>query len=42
VAKALIREGKTTGEYLREAGEWSAHNYHPLPIVLGRGEGVEI
>ena len=28
-----------TGRYLDEAGRFSAHNYHPLPVVLDRGEG---
>ncbi len=26
-------------EYLTEVEQYSAHNYHPLPIVLSRGEG---
>jgi ornithine--oxo-acid transaminase len=29
----------TTAEYLAEAECFSAHNYHPLPVVLERGEG---
>ncbi len=29
-----------TEEFIREAETWSAHNYHPLPVVLERGEGV--
>ena len=29
-----------TGRYLEEAERYSAHNYHPLPVVLERGEGV--
>ena len=28
-----------TGRYLDEAERFSAHNYHPLPVVLDRGEG---
>ena len=28
-----------TNEYIWEAERWSAHNYHPLPVVLERGEG---
>ncbi len=28
-----------TAEYLAEVDRYSAHNYHPLPIVLSRGEG---
>jgi ornithine--oxo-acid transaminase len=40
VAEASIREEKSTDEYLHEVDKWSAHNYHPLPIILSRGEGV--
>ncbi|MEX0935558.1 MAG: ornithine--oxo-acid transaminase [Gemmatimonadota bacterium] len=29
-----------TQAFIEEAGEWSAHNYKPLPVVLERGEGV--
>jgi len=29
-----------TAEYLAEVEEYSAHNYHPLPIVLAAGEGA--
>jgi ornithine--oxo-acid transaminase len=28
-----------TEELIREVDRWSAHNYHPLPVVLERGEG---
>ncbi|MDE2974739.1 MAG: ornithine--oxo-acid transaminase [Gemmatimonadota bacterium] len=28
-----------TGRYLEEAERYSARNYHPLPVVLERGEG---
>ena len=28
-----------TNELIREVERWSAHNYHPLPVVLERGEG---
>ena len=27
-------------EYLAEVDRYSAHNYHPLPLVLARGEGA--
>jgi ornithine--oxo-acid transaminase len=30
---------KTTG-LIEQAETWSAHNYHPLPVVLVKGEGV--
>jgi ornithine--oxo-acid transaminase len=29
-----------TGAFLAEVDQYSAHNYHPLPVVLERGEGV--
>jgi len=28
-----------TDELIREVDKWSAHNYHPLPVVIERGEG---
>ncbi|MFY7879263.1 MAG: ornithine--oxo-acid transaminase [Lacibacter sp.] len=30
----------TTQQYLNLEHEYGAHNYHPLPVVLERGEGV--
>jgi ornithine--oxo-acid transaminase len=30
----------STADYLAEAEKYSAHNYHPLPVVLDRGEGA--
>jgi ornithine--oxo-acid transaminase len=30
---------RTTADYLAEVDRYSAHNYHPLPIVLTKGEG---
>jgi ornithine--oxo-acid transaminase len=29
-----------TADFLAEVDRYSAHNYHPLPIVLSRGEGA--
>ena len=31
-----------TDRYLEEAERYGAHNYHPLPVVLERGEGVYV
>ena len=31
---------KTTAEYLAQVDKYSAHNYHPLPIILAKGEGA--
>jgi ornithine--oxo-acid transaminase len=30
----------TTETFLQEVDQYSAHNYHPLPVILDRGEGV--
>jgi len=30
----------STEAFLREVDRYSAHNYHPLPVILDRGEGV--
>ena len=37
--KATTETG-TTARVIEQAETWSAHNYHPLPVVLARGEGV--
>ena len=29
-----------TQDFLTEVDRYSAHNYHPLPVVIERGEGV--
>jgi ornithine--oxo-acid transaminase len=29
-----------TGEYIERENRYGAHNYHPLPVVLERGEGI--
>lgn len=31
---------KTTNNYISEVENFCAHNYHPLPVVLEKGEGV--
>jgi ornithine--oxo-acid transaminase len=31
---------RLTEEFIKEAERYSAHNYHPLPVVLSKGEGV--
>ncbi len=30
----------TSKDYIEKEGRYGAHNYHPLPVVLDRGEGV--
>src|SRR3990167_8021354 len=32
--------GSSSKTYLEEANKYSAKNYHPLPVVLCRGEGI--
>jgi len=31
-----------TKEYIQREDQYGAHNYHPLPVVLDRGEGVYV
>ncbi len=31
---------RTTAEYIELEDKYGAHNYHPLPVVLAKGEGV--
>ena len=33
-------ETSTTEYLIALEGEWGAHNYHPLPLVVARAEGV--
>lgn len=32
----------TTEDYIALENQYGAHNYHPLPVVLERGEGVYV
>ena len=32
----------TTEDYIVREDKYGAHNYHPLPVVLARGEGVHV
>ncbi len=32
----------TTQDYINREDKYGAHNYHPLPVVLDRGEGVYV
>jgi len=32
----------TTKDYIQREDKYGAHNYHPLPVVLDRGEGVYV
>ncbi len=31
-----------TQDYIQREDKFGAHNYHPLPVVLDRGEGVYV
>ena len=32
----------TTSDYMAKENKFGAHNYHPLPVVLAKGEGVYV
>ena len=32
----------TTQDYMKREEQYGAHNYHPLPVVLDKGEGVHV
>ena len=32
----------TSQDYISKEDKFGAHNYHPLPVVLERGEGVHV
>lgn len=38
--KPNTNKAKSNAAYILREEEYSAHNYHPLPVVLERGEGV--
>src|SRR5258707_13797794 len=35
-----IATSDRTGPAVEEAERWSAHNYHPLPVVIAEAEGA--
>jgi ornithine--oxo-acid transaminase len=35
-----ISETKNTTDFVTEVDQYGAHNYHPLPVVIARGEGA--
>lgn len=37
-----ITETKSSAELIQLEDKYGAHNYHPLPVVLARGEGVYV
>lgn len=39
---SALKSSTTSEEAIRLENEYGAHNYHPLPVVLDRGEGVYV
>lgn len=37
----MIMQSKSE-ELIKEEEEFGAHNYHPLPVVLAKGEGATV
>lgn len=33
---------KSSGDFIQQENQYGAHNYHPLPVVLDKGEGVYV
>lgn len=40
VMENTIALSELTNSYIQKEAQFGAHNYHPLPVVLNRGEGV--
>src|SRR5258706_15631372 len=40
--QSTINISATTQYYLELEEQYGAHNYHPIPVVLNRGEGVYV
>lgn len=38
----IVTSTSLTEQYLQKEEQYGAHNYHPLPVVLSRGEGVHV
>jgi ornithine--oxo-acid transaminase len=36
----MVKSVSTANEAIALEDQYGAHNYHPLPVVLSRGEGV--
>jgi ornithine--oxo-acid transaminase len=39
---SLFNNKKSSADYIELEDNYGAHNYHPLPVVLARGEGVYV
>jgi ornithine--oxo-acid transaminase len=42
IQEVLVMAKMTTEDYIIREDKYGAHNYHPLPVVLARGEGVHV
>lgn len=40
--QSITVESHTTERFLELENQYSAHNYHPLPVVISRGQGVYV
>lgn len=39
---SLFKNKKSSSDYIELENKYGAHNYHPLPVVLAKGEGVYV
>jgi len=39
---SVFRENRSSNEYIALEDRYGAHNYHPIPVVLAKGEGVYV
>jgi len=39
---SVFKENRSSNEYIALEDRYGAHNYHPLPVVLAKGEGVHV
>lgn len=42
VAVAAPKQSEATRKAIHQESEYGAHNYHPLPVVLCKGEGTKV
>ena len=41
-AQSTVTTSATTAQFIALEEKKSAHNYHPIPVVLSRGKGVHV
>src|SRR5690606_17137813 len=39
---SLFKNKKSSADYIELESKYGAHNYHPLPVVIAKGEGVYV